>query len=158
MPNSLVMDCTCSCAFTGHREVGENLDINLLSCAVDNLIDKGFVNFYCGMAMGFDLIAADVVLQAKSNHPQIKLIACVPCPEQQKYFPSEEKDKYDRILPLCDEVKILSERYFKGCMLARDRFMVDNCGCVLAYMNKTDGGTAYTVKYAQSKNKEIFII
>lgn len=158
MSDSLVKDCACSCAFTGHRKMGESFDINLLNRAVDDLISKGYVNFYCGMAMGFDLIAAGVVLQAKKNHPQIKLIACVPCPKQQKYFPSEEKDKYERIISLCDKVEILSEKYYKGCMLARDRFMVDNSGCVLAYMNKTDGGTAYTVKYAKSKNKEIFII
>lgn len=158
MPDSLEIKNLRSCAFTGHRKMEDNFDAQLLRSAVENLVGRGVVSFYCGMAMGFDLIAADVVLEVKKKCPQVRLIACVPCPEQQKYFPAAEKSKYERILPLCDRVEIIAEKYYKGCMLARDRFMVDNSDLVLAYMNKDDGGTAYTVRYARSKNKEIYII
>lgn len=130
----------------------------MLKTAVERLISEGVENFYCGMAMGFDLIAAEVVLEEKKLHPDVKLIACVPCPDQQKRYPAEDKEKYERILPLCDKVEIVSDCYYRGCMLTRDRFMVDNCSRVLAYMDRNDGGTAYTVGYAKSKSKQIYIM
>lgn len=157
MSDNLNKEKDLSCAFTGHRIIREDFNSLLFERTVENLITQGVTTFYSGMAMGFDLIAADAVLKEKERNSQIKLIACVPCPEQQRNYPLTEKKKYERIIALCDEVVILSERYYKGCMLARDRYMVDNCDVVLAYMNKLDGGTAYTVRYAQSKRKKIFI-
>lgn len=158
MPDSLVDNKKISCAFTGHREPDERFSPSLLFSAIEYLIGEGIVNFYCGMAMGYDLIAAEAVIKLRQNHPQIKLIACVPCPGQDRYFPAEEKKKYNSILPLCDRVEILSERYYKGCMLVRDRFMVDNCDTVLAHIAKAGGGTGYTVRYAHSKNRRIFVV
>ena len=147
-----------SCAFTGHRQMGENFNPTLFKQTVEQFILQGIKYFYCGMAMGFDLIAADVVLELKEKYPHVVLIACVPCPDQEKNFPTEEKEKYKRILPLCDKVARLSESYYRGCMLARDRFMVDNCHRVLAYLDRQDGGTAYTVRYAKSKKRDIYIM
>lgn len=147
-----------SCAFTGHREIGFGFDIGLLMNTVEKFINEGIVRFYCGMAMGFDLIAADVVLEMKKLYPDVQLIACVPCPNQERYYPENEKNKYKRILAQCDKVEVLSDGYYNGCMFVRDRFMVDNSNRVLAYMNKPVGGTAYTVKYAKSKKKEVYLI
>lgn len=125
---------------------------------VEIFIFEGIVNFYCGMAMGFDLIAATAVLKAKEKHPEIKLIACIPCAGQERYYPAEEKNKYGEILARCDKIERIGESYYKGCMLVRDRFMVDNCERVLAYMDKNVGGTAYTVRYARSKSREVYFL
>ncbi len=147
-----------TCAFTGHREITDKIDEDSLLEFVQSFIDEGFDTFLCGMAMGFDLIAADVVLKLKKKNPQIKLIACVPCRGQEKYFPPEEKLKYQRIIKECDEVKILSEKYYKGCMHVRDRYMVDNCSVLIGYGRKSEGGTHYTLTYAAGKGKQIYIV
>lgn len=158
MSDSLVIENSRSCAFTGHRIIGERFDLTLLKDLVGQFIEQGFTTFYCGMAMGFDLIAADVVLEQKKLHPELRLIACVPCPNQEKNFPAEERRKYRRIISACDAVELISDSYYRGCMLVRDRFMVDCCERVIAYLDRNEGGTAYTVRYAKSKNKDIYII
>lgn len=152
------MDIEKTCAFTGHRNVGDDLDINALTELVQTLIDKGVDTFLDGMARGFDLIAAQVVVKLKEKNPQIKLIACVPCPNQEKYFSDEDKEIYYSVLEKCDEVKILSERYYKGCMHTRNRFMVDNSSKLIAYDRAEDGGTVYTVGYAGKRAKEIYVV
>lgn len=152
------MDINAVCAFTGNRDIGEDLDTILLEELVQNLIDGGVDTFLDGMARGFDLIAAEVVIKLKENNPKIKLIACVPCRGQEKYFSCEDKQKYYYVSEKCDEVRILSERYYKGCMLARNRYMVDNSGLLIAYDRNSDGGTKYTLSYAAKKGKEIFVI
>lgn len=152
------MKVATTCAFTGHRDVGEDLDIQILEELIKTLIDGGTETFLDGMARGFDLIAAETVLKMKKEFPNIRLIACVPCRGQEKYFCEEDKKKYYSVLESCDEIKILSEKYYKGCMLTRNRFMVDNCSKVIAYERNGDGGTDYTVGYAAKKEKEIYIL
>ena len=52
----------------------------------------------------------------------------------------------------------ISKEKKKGCMHARNRYMIDNSSLCIAYMTKHTGGTAYTVEYAQENNKKIFNI
>lgn len=125
---------------------------------MQTFIDGGVDTFLSGMARGFDLIAAEVVLKLKETNPHIKLIACVPCRGQEKYFREEDKIQYFSVLERCDEVKVLSEKYYKGCMLTRNRYMVDNSCKLIAYDRNSDGGTEYTVAYADKKDKEIYIL
>ena len=137
-----------TCAFTGHRELENDIDLPYLKECVQGIIDRGYETFLCGMAWGFDLLAAQAVLELKEDNPQIKLIACVPCPGQEKNFPEEEKIKYKEIIEKCDEVRVISKNFYKGCMYARDRYMVDNSALLLAYDRRHEGGTYYTVTYA----------
>ena len=139
-----------NCAFTGHRILQKDFDYNLLDRVIFNLIQGGTKNFCCGMATGFDLAAAESVLQYKKDF-DIKLIACIPCLGQEKNFNKKNKEKYTKVLEKCDEKKVLSEKYFDGCMFVRDRFMVDNCDVLVTYQRRKSGGTSYTVNYAKSK-------
>ena len=152
------MNIETTCAFTGHRVIENPIDTVFFEKCVQGLIDKGFDTFLCGMAMGFDLLAGETVARLKKNNPQIKLIACVPCPDQDKYYTAEDKERYRVLLAACDEVKLLSERFYKGCMLSRDRYMVDNSSIVFGYGGGKKGGTYYTITYAQSKKKRVIII
>ena len=142
------------CAFTGHR-VMKDLDINLLDRVIENLIKGGCKRFLCGMARGFDLTAAESVLQLKKTYPDIELIACVPCEGQSDDYTSSDKARYLRILENCKEVIVLSDEYYKGCMMVRNRFMVDNCDVVISYLRRKFGGTYYTIKYAESSEKKV---
>lgn len=151
------MNTEKTCAFTGHRIIKENLDVAGISQIVEQFIEEGYDTFLCGMAMGFDLIAAEIVLKMKEKYGHIKLIACVPCPSQERYFPEEQKKRYSSIIEKCDEVRILNDHYYNGCMQMRDRYMVDNSSLVIAYYRTHTGGTYYTVNYAAKNNKKLCV-
>lgn len=140
-----------SCAFTGHREFYEGFSKRKLTATVKRLTEEGVVTFYNGMAMGFDLLAAETVLALKKKNPQIKLVACIPCYNQEKSFSPEDKKRYARILKKADEQVLLSQNYYRGCMQVRDQYMVDNADVLVCYCVKETGGAAYTVKYCQKK-------
>lgn len=158
MPADLIKNIDKTCAFTGHRNLGGDLDTDYLVKVLKEFIDGGYDTFLCGMAAGFDLLAAQTVAGLKENYPHLKLIACIPCEGQSRYFSAEEKKKYDEILKNCNQVKVLNGRYYKGCMQMRDRFMVDNSSLLIAYRRTNTGGTHYTVKYALSQNKKICLL
>ena len=149
-----------SCAFTGHRVLDENFSIKDLEKAVEYAVSLGVENFYCGMAMGFDLFAGETVLKAKKTSPNIRLIACIPFYQQDKYFSVQDKKRYEDILKKADETVFVSEFYFKGCMQKRDRYMADRADMLITYCKKNTGGTAYTVEYFQKKyqGKEIVFL
>lgn len=141
-----------SVVFSGNQGFTGDFDIGKLREAVLDCIDRGGRIFYCGMAQGFDLAAAECVLELKPSHPFLKLIACVPCPDQEKSFSAGDKDRYARILGACDEKILLSEKYYKGCMIRRNQYMADRADALVAYNRKSTGGTVYTLKYFKKKN------
>lgn len=149
-----------TCAFTGHRELAFGFSARALKKAVEGLILQGVDTFYNGMAMGFDLIAAETVLKLKKKYPFIKLIACIPCYNQERGFSEKDKKRYVSILKKAEERTYVSEFYFNGCMQKRDRYMADRADALVAYLKKETGGTAYTVRYFQNKypSKEIVFL
>lgn len=114
-----------SCVFTGHRQLEEDLSARKLKKTIRSAMENGVEVFYNGMAMGFDLLTAEYVLRLKKQFPTVKLIACVPCYGQEKYFPEADKKRYVKILKKADETIVLAEHYFNGCMQKRDRYMAE---------------------------------
>jgi uncharacterized phage-like protein YoqJ len=149
-----------ACVFTGHRELGDNFSADVLKREIIALLDEGVRIFYNGMAMGFDLLAAETLLSVKENYEGVKLIACIPCYNQEKSFPAADKKRYAEILKRADEQVLLAEHYFQGCMQIRDKYMADRADVMIAYCHKEKGGAAFTVKYFQKTkplNQVIFI-
>lgn len=147
-----------SCAFTGHRFLESDFSERKLKKTINALIKKGVDTFYNGMAMGFDLLAAETVLAEKKKSPHIRLICCIPCPAQDKYFSEEDKERYAAVLEQADEQVLLSNFYFKECMLKRNRYMCDRADYLIAYCNKSTGGTAYTVRYFKKTKPDCEIL
>lgn len=156
-----------SCCFTGYRpqkfpfplEQG-NAEYtafeNQLCDTIFKLIKNGCKSFYCGMAMGFDLIAAEIVLEARrAVREEVSLISVIPFLEQAKYFDRTWRMRYERVLTEADERILISDRYFKGCYLKRNHFMIDNSDCVLTWFDGVAGGTKSTLNYAERKNRSI---
>ncbi len=145
------------CAFTGNRKVEKKFNKEALKNQIEALICDGYTDFLCGMAIGFDSLAAECVIELREKYA-VKLIACVPCTDQDKYFTTADKKRYKELLDMCDEVKVLGDRYTSACMFIRNRYMVDNCDIVLCYSRKESGGTHYTVEYAQDTGKKIIAL
>ncbi len=143
-------------AFTGHRQLKHAtfwVYLKLLR-TVKKLIDEGADTFLCGGALGFDTLAARAVLHYRKRCP-VKLCMVIPCQRQDRYYTPEQKAEYAQILAAADEVKVLSETYYRGCMHARNRFMVEQCTLLVSYCYDSTGGTAYTTDLALKKQKPV---
>ena len=152
-------DRDITCCFTGHRpqklhqteqEVREGLERAIRQAYAD-----GYRSFITGMAMGVDIWAGEAVLRLKEEHPDIRLVAAVPYPGQERYFPHEWKMKYAELMAGCNHAEILSENYTRGVYHARDRWMVDHSRRVIAVFNGEPGGTALTTQYAKKEGLEL---
>ncbi len=111
------------------------------------------------MAMGVDLIAAEIVIKLKKQYENITLEAAIPCRNQTDKWSFDYVERYKNILEYCDKITYISETYTYNCMLKRNRYMVDNSDVVIAVWNGVSrSGTGATIHYANSKNKETIII
>ena len=70
--NGILSDKSKSLAFTGHRTIPVERQNEIrarLVEAVSLACKSGITYFYSGMAMGFDLMAAEIVLSLKGWYP-----------------------------------------------------------------------------------------
>ena len=131
---------------------------NDLETIFTGAIQYGLKNYLVGMAEGFDMIGAETLIKLRKDNKAIKVIAVVPCKDQEKVWRQEQQKRYHKILKQCDDVIILSETYYKNCMNDRNKYMVDHSSVVIACYNGEPSGTGNTVKYAKSQGCKIRII
>lgn len=145
-----------SVAITGHREA-DGLDEKKLEGVFKLLVKKGYTRFFVGMALGFDTVCFKILEKIREKE-NIKIIACIPCKDQDKYFTDEQKEDYAKMVKSANERIIFSEKYTSYCMHRRNCYMVDNSSVLVAFLNKNFGGTYNTVKYAEKAKKNIIRI
>lgn len=150
----MIADRRICVAFTGHRTYcGDGADA--LRRTVEALYERGFRVFLSGMAVGFDLAAAETVLEMRARRSDVRLVAVVPFEGQQTRFSAADRARFDRVLAAADEVEVLSPVYHRGCYAVRNDFLVDHAAVVVAWYDGMPGGTHYTVRRALRRGLEI---
>lgn len=161
-----------TCCFTGHRPNrlpwGEQEDRSdalackaLLAMEIEQAWQDGYRCFFSGMALGADLIFAEAVLACQMVHPDVTLMAAIPCEDQTRGWPLDQKERYQNILNSIgpQNTILVQQQRTKGCMLRRDRFMVRHSQRIIAlYDGSSTGGTYYTLGYAMEQKLETVII
>lgn len=158
------------CCFTGHRpqslpwrfnEQDERCIKmkNKLNEEIIKAIKNGYTTFISGMALGFDMICAEIILQLKKEYPDIKLIGAIPCKTQDKLWNEKDKQRYKNILSKLDGVRCIYDDYIgPKCMLERNQYMINNSSLVIALFNGKNGGTKNTLDYVKKSGIKIDIL
>ncbi|MCI8422268.1 MAG: DUF1273 domain-containing protein [Lawsonibacter sp.] len=158
------------CCFTGHRPdklpwgVREDdprcLALkNRLDQALERAVQEGCRHFICGMARGCDLYFAEGVLALRERRTEVRLECARPCQTQADRWPEAERRRYQSILDRCDFETLVQHNYDRGCMMRRNRYMVDRSARIIAVYNGIPkGGTAQTLLYALGKGLKTDIL
>lgn len=159
-----------SCCFTGHRL--QKLPFrfnesdprcvqlkNILLSEIERMITENDVtHFISGMAIGVDMFAAEIVLELRSRYPGITLEAAIPCDGQDARWIEPLRERYRKLLTLCDKITQTEKRYTAECMHKRNRYMVDSSEYAIAVWDGNPSGTGVTVRYAKEKQKKLTVI
>ena len=149
-----------TCCFSGYRphkfsfplkRNNENfieLENNITNAILD-AYEKGYRNFLCGGAMGFDLVCGETVVLLKEKFPDIKLVMVLPYKNQPKRFPPDWRQRYDFVLSSADHIYYFTEKYKKTAFIARNAKMVAHSSMIITYYNGKPGGTENTIAIAQ---------
>lgn len=142
-------------AFTGHRHIntGDSILRDELTHIIRKQYHNGYTTFITGGAVGFDLLAAEIVLDLQIEYTDIQLFCAIPYAGHHLYFRDEAKQRYIRIANKATSNIILSSRYYDDCFLRRNDYMIANCSLLIAYYGQISrSGTGYTVRRAGANN------
>ena len=106
------------CGFTGHRPEKLPWGVDeqdprcqalkvLIAREVEQAAMDGATVFCCGMARGCDLYFAEAVLRLREKLPQLRMEAWLACPEQADLWSEADRTRWQRLLDLCDGVRVL---------------------------------------------------
>ena len=148
-----------TCCFTGHRpeKLPWGADETDPRCAalkqkirdaVESAYDGGMRHFICGMARGCDFYFAEAVVTLRREKGDVTLEAAIPCAAQSGGWPEADQVRWRSLLAQCDLETLVQEQYTKGCMLRRNRYMVDHSALLIAVYDGVSGGTRHTLEYA----------
>ena len=161
---------TVSCAFTGHRPQSYpwRYDEAAPGCVrlkvalarqIELLADRGAGDFFSGMALGADTWAALTVLALRERGLPLRLHCLLPCQGQEAAWANGDRQRYHAILRQADSVTYVSREARQGCMLARNRRLVESAAVLLAvYGGRSRSGTGATLRYARQLGREIIRI
>lgn len=155
-----------TCCFTGHRpeklpwgdresdprcaQLKRWLDRAVLEC-----YQKGSRHFLCGMAQGADLYFCESALRLRQLYSDLRVEAAVPCRSQADRWPEADRSRYLRLLERCDLVTLVQEVYTPGCMMRRNRYMVERSSRIIAVYDGYPGGTRNTLLYALRRGLDV---
>lgn len=150
------------CCFTGHRPEklpGNETAIRArLAQAIEAALRSNIRTFISGMAWGVDLWAAELVLQYRALHPEIRLICALPHPDFDQRMPRPWRQRYQEVIAQADLVRTISPVRTDGCYQARNIWMVNHSARVIAVYAGVPGGTRNTLAYARAQDVDILLI
>jgi len=159
------------CAFTGYRPAKmpfaseQDRDCIALKMRMkDEIYDavaNGCTEFLCGMALGTDTWAAELVLEVQETLAGIKpvrLHAYLPFPGQDSHWSAKNRSRYRKILSRCTSVTVIAPEYTHTCMEERNRAMVRRADLLIAVFDGKKGGTANTIRMAHEKGIRMRIL
>ena len=151
---AVIDDLHSAAAFSGHRTYDGRAD-EALRRRVGELYAGGVRTFLSGMAVGFDLAAAECVLACRGALPGLRLVAVVPFEGQQGRFSEADRARFDRVIAAADEVVVLSAHYHQGVYALRNDFLVAHAATLVTWYDGSPGGTRYTVRRALRLDRHI---
>lgn len=149
-----------ACAFTGYRpsKMPWGYDETDARCAefrfrlresLEYLIGQGYTDFLSGGALGFDQMAARIVLSLREKYPWIRLIMVIPFDGQADRWTEDQRRQWLDIIETSDKVIHISHSYDKGVFFRRNHYLVEHADLLLAAYDGQPGGTASTIAYAK---------
>ena len=158
-----------ACCFSGHRPKHFHFGTDeshpdclaikaILRERSEYLINqRNVTHFISGGSLGVDTWAMEVVLSLKEKYPQVTLECALPYPTMPDRFAHEHRMRYDALAEKCDRIVAVCPEYTGvACLDARDEYMVDRAGFLIAIWQGIMSGTGRTIFYARRLGREVF--
>ena len=152
---------TNTCCFAGHRHLPAKdipkILINL-EREIERCISVGVTTFMCGADLGFDQIAASLVIAKKELGKNIHLIFVLPCSNQDKLWNAEEKTFYRALLKEANDIIYVPENHDHPFINKQNSYMVEHSSCCICAYIFEKSETEQTVLYAHKRGLSVINI
>ena len=134
------------CTFFGHHDCPASIQPLLMETIVDLIENKGVDMFYVGNNGRFDLLVHGVLRDLAAMYPNISYAVVLA------YMPRHPGDGgLDTMLP--EGIELVQPRY---AITWRNRWMLKQADCVVAYITHGWGGAAQFVETAKPRGLDVY--
>lgn len=119
---------------------------------------ENVTHFISGMGQGFDMYAAEIVLDLRYSHPRLKLECALSCDTQADDWTKNPKKRYDNIVRRADIVTYEQHVCTEGCVERRDESMVESADFVIAVSGGASTGPGRAAEYAQKRGVPVTLL
>ena len=141
------MNRETTCCFTGHRP--EKLPWR------EDEGDPRCLELKARLAGGADFYCCEAALALRERRPGVTVEAVIPCEEQAARWRERDRERWFSLVERCDNETMLQHHYDRGCMLRRNRYLVDHSAMLIAVYDGMLGGTMYTISYAMKRGLDV---
>ena len=149
-----------TCCFLGHRDLPsweEQKVLTRLRYHLFRLSGDGVLYFGVGGAQGFDMVAAEYMLNLRDRDKnRIRIISVLPYPEYRAEWPEADFRRQEEILRRSDKVVYACPEKAEDAWRIRSRKLVDGSAYCVSYCHRLTGGTADAVRYAMSRGIPVY--
>lgn len=167
----LLLDKRKCCSITGHRPEKFNfyaeeknqkyfeLMMKIEECILQ-AINADKTTFYIGMARGTDMWAGETIIKLREKYKKVKLIGIIPYEKQYNDWNIQDKERYQKLINLCDAIFILGSDFHKNSYRERNQLLVNLSSLLLAVydIKQKRSGTSMTVNMAKKAGLDQMII
>ena len=121
-----------------------------------HVISPAYKSIHDG-AVGCDYFL-EAVLAFRASHSDVTIEAAIPYAGQAEHWRGSLRDRYYALLEQCDCKTVVQQAYSGGCMMRRNRYMVDQSRVLIAAYNGEPGGTMNTMLYAMRRGLNVIEI
>lgn len=140
-----------SCFFIGHREADERLLPRLQEIVERLITEEGVTHFYVGGYGGFDRIAANSVITAKQQHPEITLMLVLPYHPAER--PLEAPAGFDGTY-YPEGLETVPKRY---AIVRANKIMIESSDWLVCYVRHGASNSRNILDYAMRREKKQLI-
>lgn len=140
-------DSIHSCFFIGHRDAGESVFPQLSAAVEQHIVEYGVTEFFVGYYGQFDALAARAVKDAKKRHPEVTLTLLLP------YHPFDHPIQTPKGFDGTFYPPGMETVPKKVAIVQANRYMVDTCDFLIAYVWHPASNALELTEYAQKKRK-----
>lgn len=136
-----------------------NVDETKISLSLKNIIinsiSDGYKTFLVGCCDGFDILAAEAVLNLKTLYPDLQLVCVVPFKNHYEKFNDSWQKRYFNMLRFCDKKIILQKYHTPKCYQRRNEYMANRSSLLICCFNNKKGGTKNMVEYCKNLDIQV---
>ena len=125
---------------------------------IKNLLFQGYAYYLCGFDQGTDLYFAESLCELKASYPELRLESVIPYENQGESWPDNERERYYNLLAKCDKETILNTQYKNGCVIERNKLMIDHSEVLLVIFDGELSLTMQAIQYAKKSSKNIICL
>lgn len=128
----------------------ENVIRTELFYVIEELFNEGKTVFLSEARSGFEMLAAEVVLEYAQSYPKVQLYAVVSSEKQQVDYSYKDQLRYKRILEMATSRVTLAE------FAHRSDFMIENTSEVVVYGNSEEAIVKHLLERAEREGVEVW--